>query len=158
MKDEAVSLSELEIKVLNALQQQIPLVKKPYAQIADELATTEAAVLKCVADLAARGIIRRLGASINSRSLGYVSLLAAAKVHPDQVAASAKFINSFAEVTHNYLREGEYNIWFTIIAPARERLQDILSQVEKTAGVEKILGLPAKKTFKINVKFPLGAR
>ncbi len=97
MGDEVVSLSEFETKVLNALQQQIPLVKKPYAQIAADLSVNEEAVLNCITDLTERGLIRRLGASINSRSLGYVSLLAAAKVTPARLEETAEFINRFSQ-------------------------------------------------------------
>lgn len=155
MAGSIISLSELETKVLHMLQHQFPLVESPYKQLADTLAIAEETILECVESLYKRGLIRRFGASVNSRGLGYVSILAAAKVRQDCIETVASAINAFPEVTHNYLREGEYNVWFTVIAGSQERLDQILAEIESVPGLETLLRLPAKKVFKVSVKFPL---
>lgn len=155
MAGDITPLSDLEAKVLHMLQHQFPLVECPFRHMADALAIEEEAVIECVQCLVSKGLIRRFGASVDSRRIGYVSVLAAAKVKEDCIEAVASFINAFSEVTHNYLRAGEYNVWFTVIAADQDRLQQILCQVEAVQGVEALLRLPAKKVFKVSVKFPL---
>lgn len=155
MAGSITSLSELETKILHLLQHQFPLVERPFRHMADVLALEEEAVIDCVERLYNKGLIRRFGASVNSRKIGYVSILAAAKVRQECIETIASLINAFPEVTHNYLREGEYNIWFTVIANTQERLNQILYEIELAHGLDALLRLPAKKVFKVSVKFPL---
>lgn len=155
MAGSTLSLTAFEAEVLELLQHQFPLVEYPYRHIAGVLGTGEEEIIECVERLYKQGLIRRFGASVNSRRIGYVSILAAAKVSQAHIETIAALINAFPEVTHNYLREGEYNMWFTVIAADQERLDGIISEVERTAGCEAVLRLPAKKVFKVSVKFPL---
>jgi DNA-binding Lrp family transcriptional regulator len=62
-------------------------------------------------------------------------------------------VNSYPGVTHNYEREGDYNIWFTLIVPSRRQMEEILTEISRRTGVKKILNLPATKTLKIAVDF-----
>jgi DNA-binding Lrp family transcriptional regulator len=155
MGAEKIALSEFETKVLHALQYQFPLEERPYQRIADSLQVAEKTVIDCVGRLHQKGLIRRLGASINSRQIGYVSMLVAAKVAEESIEEVATLVNSFVEVTHNYLREGEYNMWFTVIAPDQRRLGEILDKIGSARGTGTLLRLPAKKVFKVSVKFPM---
>jgi DNA-binding Lrp family transcriptional regulator len=63
-------------------------------------------------------------------------------------------VNAFPEVTHNYVREGEPNCWFTLIAPDVERTREIIREIEERLDVT-VLDLPATRTFKIKVSFEL---
>ena len=148
-------LSEFEAKILHMLQHQFPLVERPFRQMAETLEIEEDMVIDCVENLYNKGLIRRFGASVNSRRIGYVSILAAAKVQPEYIETIASLINSYPEVTHNYLREGEYNMWFTVIADNQESLSLILDKICQAPGMDALLRLPAKKVFKVSVKFPL---
>lgn len=150
-------LDEFDRKILHVLQQQFPVCPYPYRDIAAAVQSDEETVLQRVRHLYERGFIRRLGASINSREIGYVSTLVALQVADGFIDKVAATVNSFSGVTHNYLREGEYNVWFTVIAANQERLQDIVQTVGSQAGIEKMITLPAKRVFKINVTFPLAA-
>lgn len=146
---------EFDVKVLNALQYDFTVSERPYRDIAVKLNTSEEAVLERVRRLYATGVIRRLGASIDSRRVGYVSVLVALKVDKALVLPVAKVVNSFAGVTHNYLRDDEFNMWFTVIAPDQNALGHILATVTATPGVAAIMPLTAKRVFKVNVQFPL---
>jgi len=99
-------------------------------------------------------VIRRIGASLDSRKLGFCSTLAAVSVE-GLVEQAAKIIVSFSEVTHVYLRKDHFNIWFTIIAVNNERIEYILHQIRTSLLLEEsqVLNLPVKKLFKLNACF-----
>lgn len=98
------------------------------------------------------GIIRRIGPIINTRGIGGTNTLAAVKVPADQIDRAAAVINRYDEVSHNYLRNEEYNIWFTVSAPTQERLDRILSEIQTELGCP-LLDLPTIQQFKIQVNF-----
>lgn len=150
-----LELDEFDRRILHALQYDFAVTERPYREIAAKLGATEEAVLARVEQLYACGFIRRLGASINSRQVGYVSTLVALKVSTGFLPAVAKVVNGFTGVTHNYLRDGEYNMWFTAIAPNTESLEAMLKTVAALKGVAALMPLPARRVFKVSVKFPL---
>ncbi len=153
--DSVAGLDEFDCKLLNLLQGHFAVCERPYLELARELSCSEGRVLERVKQLYAQGFIRRLGASIDSRRVGYVGVLAALQVDAGYLPEVGQVVNGFAEVTHNYLREHEYNMWFTVLAPGQERLEQILAVVEAVQGVRAVLVLPAKRVFKINVAFSL---
>jgi DNA-binding Lrp family transcriptional regulator len=99
------------------------------------------------------GIIRRVGAVFDLRKLGFQSTLCAARVPDAKAAAFAAAVNALAGVTHNYRRDNEYNIWFTLIMPSAEEISETLEKIKKETGIDDILNLPATRTFKINARF-----
>jgi DNA-binding Lrp family transcriptional regulator len=99
------------------------------------------------------GIIRRIGASFSAKAVGFSSTLCAVRVPAEEVEEFVSVVNSYPGVTHNYEREGELNIWFTLIAPSRKRIKQILTEISRKTGIKEILDLPATKTFKISVDF-----
>jgi DNA-binding Lrp family transcriptional regulator len=138
--------------LLNEIQARFPVEPHPYKVIAERIGVSEDEVLARIANLKQEGIIRRIGASINSRRIGYVSTLLAAKVPPDKLDSFVETVNSCPGVTHNYERKHEYNVWFTLIAPSREEIdRTVLDLMEKT-GIA-IDEFPAKRIFKIRVDF-----
>ena len=104
----------------------------------------------------ASGIIRRIGANFQSAKLGFVSTLCAAKVPADKMDDFVARVNACPGVTHNYLREHAYNIWFTLISPSREESQATLDALTEATGIA-ILNLPATKLYKIRVDFRMDA-
>lgn len=154
MVDEEKKISPLVGKLLIRLQEGFPLEKEPYAAIARDLGVTEKEVLVALRWLKARGAVRRLGAIFDSRRLGYRSTLCAARVPPDQLGTVAEIVNSYPGVTHNYLREHRYNLWFTVTASSQKELEGIVAEIRNRTGVEEIHSLPAREVYKIGVKFP----
>ncbi len=139
-------------QLLDIIQTDFPLSPRPYAELGQRLGLDEEEVLHRVRSLKARKIIRRLGANFQSAKLGFVSTLCAAKVPQETMDAFVAEVNAKPGVTHNYLREHDYNIWFTLISPSREESQAILDGITAATGVP-ILNLPATKLFKIRVDF-----
>jgi DNA-binding Lrp family transcriptional regulator len=101
------------------------------------------------------GVIRRLGASFDSNKLGFRSTLAAVSVDPKLAERAADIIGQFHEVTHSYLRNDVFNIWFTLIAVDENRIESILEQIRKSLSLErsKVLNLPMKRLFKLDARF-----
>ena len=102
-----------------------------------------------------RGVIRRLGASFDSRKLGFRSTLAAVRVGPEQVDRAAEIIGRYPEVTHSYLRDHEFNIWFAIIATNEQGIETILQEIRTALSLDTsdVLNLPTKQVFKLDARF-----
>jgi DNA-binding Lrp family transcriptional regulator len=139
--------------ILNEIQRNFPLTVRPYLALGKKLNLPEAEVLERVGRMKEAKIIRRIGASFSSRGVGFSSTLCAACVPPRKVDRFIAAVNACPGVTHNYEREGTYNIWFTLIASSKKEIQRILDEISRRTGVKKILNLPALKTFKIAVDF-----
>ena len=99
------------------------------------------------------GIIRELSAFLDPRSMGYHSTLACLRVPPERVDEVAALLAAMPEVTHNYLRDHEYNMWFTLIAPSEEEIGEQLATIADRAGCGPMHNLPAEKVYKIRVTF-----
>jgi DNA-binding Lrp family transcriptional regulator len=147
------SLDERDRLILNRVQSDFPVASRPYLAIADELGLTEREVIDRVLRLKQSGIIRRIGGNFVPGKLGYVSTLCAARVPADQVPRFAEAVNRHPGVTHNYLRENAFNVWFTFIAPSMEEIEARLKEISAETGVTEILNLPATRVFKIRAQF-----
>lgn len=139
-------------ELLNLIQSGFPVEPHPYGIIGEQIGLTDQEVLQRIANLKREGIIRRMGASINSRRVGFVSTLLAAKVPPEKFNSFVNTVNSVQGVTHNYERRHEYNVWFTLISQSVEEKEKIIKELTELTGIS-ILELPAKRIFKIRVDF-----
>jgi DNA-binding Lrp family transcriptional regulator len=146
-------LDDMDRMILNEIQSHFPVEARPYQALAEKLGCSEEEVLQRVQDLKDREVIRRIGANCNSRKLGYTSTLCAAKVPSRLMERFVEVVNSYTGVTHNYRRDHDYNIWFTLIAPSEERIEHILHEIVELTGVEEVISLPAERLFKIQVDF-----
>jgi DNA-binding Lrp family transcriptional regulator len=146
-------LDKTDRLILNEIQRNFPVCHRPFLALARRLKLKEKEVLERVQILKEVGIIRRIGASFSARAVGFHSTLCAAKVPRSKMKEFVAVVNSYPGVTHNYEREGEYNVWFTLIAPSENKIHQILKQIAAKTGVKEILNLPALKTFKIAVDF-----
>ena len=148
-------MDELDHRILEVLQDEFPLSEEPYEVLADKLRISCDELWRRVEKLLDLGVIRRLGASLDSRKLGYSSTLAAISVEVEQVERAAAIVGAYSEVTHSYLRDDQFNIWFTIIAENERRIEDILEQIRSALSLEgsAALNLPAKQIFKLDARF-----
>lgn len=150
-----MELYSIDRAILDALQRGLPVTERPFAVIARDLGLSERQVVARVADLKRAGYIRRLGAFFSSRRLGYRGTLIALSVEEDRLAAAANFVNRFPGVTHNYQREGKYQLWFTLLTLGAAEKQAVLSALAGTDGVNDIMELPSEKAYKIRVALPM---
>ncbi len=149
----AVPLDDLDKRMLNLMQGSFPIAERPYGHVAEQAGMTEDEVLTRVQRLLDERIIRQVTPIFDTRALGYSSMLVAAKVDPENPWRAATIINEHPGVSHNYLRNHEFNIWFTIATEpdsplGLERTLEVLSGL---AGAESIRQLPTLKLFKIRM-------
>ena len=143
-----MELSLFDKELLNHLQSNIPICSRPFAKMAAELGTDEETILSRIRELKDAGYLRRIGTFFNSNNLGYVGTLVALKVSPTKIAPVAEAVNKYPEATHNYEREGKYNLWFTLLTRDSNEIKNL-------PGVEDMLKLKSNKKYKVNVQFNL---
>lgn len=141
-------------ELLSRIQKKFPLVAKPFEAIASELGVSEDEVLKVLNDEKKANIIRQTSAIFDTKRLGYKSSLVAFKIAPDDISDAVKIINSHPGISHNYERNHDFNIWFTVaIAPdSKLGLDKTLEILAKLTKAKDYIVLPTLKLFKINVK------
>ena len=147
-----VSLTDFEKRLCNRLQRGLPLVSQPFAQIAADLASSEAEVLEQARQLKASGVLRRICAVLNQRALGMASTLVAAHVPDEQVSTVTAAVNALPGVSHNYLRNHRFNLWFTLQAESPEQLRLSLVELQVRFDIE-FHSLPVTRVFKLDVRF-----
>ena len=148
--------AKVEETVLGTIQSGFPIVPDPYGTLAEQLGLERGEVEKALLDLREEGLVRRIGASFDSKRLGYSSTLCALAAPPERADEVAAIINAYPGVTHNYLRENRYNIWFTLITRSSEDRARILGQIVEQSGCGDLLDMPATKMYKIRVDFGKG--
>jgi len=149
------SLDDTDKAILNLIQSDFPISSRPYLVIADKLDLAEDDVIRRLKKLKKNGIIRRIGGNFVPEKLGFVSTLCAAVVPEDKIKVFTNTINRYPGVTHNYLRDGNFNVWFTFIAPSMKEIDINIKQISKETGVKEIINLPATRVFKIKAHFDL---
>ncbi|MFA5461929.1 MAG: Lrp/AsnC family transcriptional regulator [Sulfurimonas sp.] len=141
-------------EILSRIQKKFPLVARPFKVIADELGMSEDEVLDILQEQKKANIIRQTSAIFDTKRLGYVSSLVAFKVAADKISDAVKIINSHPGISHNYERNHDFNIWFTLaVAPnSKFGLEKTLEILAKATQAEEYIMLPTLKLFKISVK------
>jgi DNA-binding Lrp family transcriptional regulator len=149
----AVPLDATDKRLLNLMQGRFPLEPRPYARVAAEAEIAEAEAMARVQRLLDERIIRQVTPIFDTRALGYKSMLVAAKVDPEHPWRAAKVINAHPGVSHNYLRNHDFNIWFTIAVEPDSilGLDGTLEVLGREAGATSIRQLPTLKLFKIRM-------
>ncbi len=146
-------MDQIDKILLNEIQSGFPIISRPFLALGKRLDLSEEEVIERVNRLKEEGVIRRIGGNFNSRKLNFTSTLCAAKVPEEKIEEFVDVVNSYAGVTHNYLRKNTYNIWFTFIAPDTAFIEHSLNEIANKTGVSEILNLPARKMYKIKVDF-----
>ena len=146
-------MDDLDRKIINRIQKDFPIHPRPFLKIAEELELTEETVINRIKRMKNDSIIRRIGGNFTPGKVGYNSTLCAAKVPSNMVDRFTDVVNSYKGVTHNYLREHDYNVWFTFIEESVEKIEENLREISERTGVHDILNLPATDLFKISANF-----
>jgi DNA-binding Lrp family transcriptional regulator len=145
---------ELENEILYKIQTEFPLVKEPFAALAKSLEIEEDRVINIIKRYKDQGIIRQTSAIFDTKALGYKSSLVAFKVSSEFIDNAVEVINAHPGVSHNYLRDNEFNIWFTLAVPPDSKLslEETVEILKQRSGAQEALILPTIKMFKIAVK------
>jgi DNA-binding Lrp family transcriptional regulator len=149
----AIALDPLDRKLMNLMQGSFPIAPRPFAHVATLAGVAESEVMGRVQRLLDKRIIRQVTPIFDTRALGYSSMLVAAKVDPDNPHRAAAVINEHPGVSHNYLRNHDFNLWFTIATEPDSELglEGTLDVLAREAGAESVRQLPTLKLFKIRM-------
>ena len=153
----AIDLDEVDKKLMNVLQSGFPLVREPFAVMAGEVGISLSETLQRTNRLLENRIIREITPIFDTRALGYSSMLVAAKVDAENPQRAAAVVNAHPGVSHNYLRNHDFNLWFTIATPPDSKLglELSLERLMEEAGAESMRQLPTLTLFKINMNLEM---
>ncbi len=152
-------MDDVDRRLLNVIQKAVPLVERPFQAIAVQAGLDERQVIERISALrsGARPIIRQISAIFDTAALGYASTLVAARVDPDRIEAAAEAVNLHPGVTHNYQRNHDYNLWYTLaVGPdSRLGLARTVELLHERSGALATRMLPTLKLYKIGVSFDM---
>ena len=145
----------IDRKILNIIQTRFPLVEMPFAEIGDEVELPEEEVIERIGELKSKNVVRQISAIFDTRRLGYKTTLVAMRLPADELDAAAQIINVHPGVSHNYARNGHFNLWFTVAVPPYEDLAETVEDMASRTGAESYRLMPTIKFFKIGVNFDM---
>ena len=148
-----IAADPVDRRLLDEFQRDFPLKPRPFAALAEHLGIGEREVLERLDRLQERGAISRIGAVVTPHRAGW-STLAAMAVPEDEVETIAGLVSAYAEVNHNYEREHEFNLWFVVTAPSRERVDAVLCEIQTRTRLP-VLDLPLLEAYRLDLGFPL---
>ncbi len=149
------SLGESDKELLNEIQWTFPLVTRPFDAIAKKFDTTPEIIKEKLNHLKEIGVLRQLSAIFDTRKLGYTSSLVAMEIEHEKLDYVASQINRHPGVSHNYERDHQFNLWFTLAVPPGADLKTELEKFNVLKGIKKVRMLPTLQLFKIGVKLDM---
>ncbi len=156
-----MNIDRSDLEILDVLQDDLPIVSRPWKSIADRLGIPETVMLERVKILQDAGIIRGISPVLESRHMGlHAATLIALHVPEERLDEIAAIISSYEEVSHNFQRDHYYSLWFTIAAENEEGIRRVLDDILQRTGIpaSDVLDLPTTKKIKINVRFSFFTR
>lgn len=146
-------MDEIDKKILNILQKEFSIVEQPFLAVAEKCGIGEDEAIRRIQKMKDSGVIRRIGAIFDGNKLGRISTLCAARVPKEKLEKFVKTVNANPGVTHNYRRNHEYNVWFTLVVEDEKGIDSFLTKLKAETGVNDILNMRAVRTFKIDATF-----
>jgi DNA-binding Lrp family transcriptional regulator len=151
-----MKLDNIDKSLLDVIQSEFPLCREPFTELGKELGIKDVEVMRRVEKLKAAGIIRMIGPVFNPGMLGYQTTLVAMKVPNSRLDETARIMATHPMVSHCYLRDHDFNLWFTMAFPTEDNMDDKVLKLDKILKAEATVNLPAVKMFKIGAFFGLG--
>jgi DNA-binding Lrp family transcriptional regulator len=145
----------LEAALLNRIQDDFPMVRRPFAALAADFGVSEDEVLAKLIASRESGVLRQVSAIFDTNALGYKSSLVAMRIPDDHLAEGTRILNEHPGVSHNYRRNHEFNVWLTVAVPHDGDLEWTVQRLAKLAGAESARLLPTLKLFKIGVSLDM---
>lgn len=144
-------MDETDRKIINMMQDGIPVCSRPYALLAEQLEISEIELRRRLIRLRDQGLISRIGPMYHAERIGGGLTLAAMRIPPHDFERVARIVNSFDEVAHNYEREHEFNMWFVVATEKPESIERILSEIEAKSGYP-VYNLPKLEEFYLDLR------
>jgi len=146
-------LTELEKKIIASIQEDIPIISRPYHEISKKLKISEETLLKTLKDLCDRGVIRRFGATIRHQKSGFeANAMVAWIVDEDRIDEVGEKMASFRQVSHCYRRnpngQWPYNLYTMIHANNEDTCRETARQMSRKTHVKEYKLLFSQKELK----------
>ncbi|MFC2020459.1 Lrp/AsnC family transcriptional regulator [Chloroflexota bacterium] len=148
-----VTLPGIKQRLLNQLQSNFPLVRRPFASLGVQLDVSEGEIIKEIEELKAEGIIRQIGPLFDTRKLGFRTTLVAVKVGKSELENAVQVIIDHPGVSHAYERNHDFNLWFTLAFPATVDIDSKLKEMFASVDIDAVFSLPATRLFKLRAYF-----
>ena len=145
-------MDALDRVIINSLQGGFPVSERPYAEMAQRLATTEEELLRRIDALLDDGTLTRFGPLYHAERLGGGLTLAAMRVATADFERVTGIVNGFAEVAHNYARDHEFNMWFVLATETPERIKEVIDAIEQASGY-RVYNMPKIEEYFVGLKF-----
>jgi len=152
-----MKLSDIDRILLDIIQAEFPLSRDPFADLGRNIGTGDTEAVQQIERLKNAGVIRMIGPVFNPRMLGYQTTLVAMKVRPDHLDEAAEVIAAHPLVSHCYLRDHDFNFWFTLALPIKDDMDNEVLKLDSMLRADATVNLPAIKMFKIGAYFRVGA-
>ena len=148
---EARPLDALDRRIVNRLQDGLPICERPYAAVAEELAIGEEDLLARLRELLDAGVLSRFGPLYHAERLGGALTLAAMAVPEERFDRVAELVNAHPEVAHNYARDHALNMWFVLATERPEAVGRVLAEIERTTGLA-VYDMPKIEEFFVGLR------
>ena len=142
-------------KLLNILQSDFPLVAEPWSAIGEQVGLDGQEIISRVSALMKKNVVRQVSAIFDTRRLGYKSMLVAMRFPEERLDSAAHLLNKHPGISHNYARDGYFNLWFTLAVPPGREIEEEIELLAKLTGAEATRLLPTIRFFKIGVNFDM---
>lgn len=152
-----MSLAELDAvdrRLINRLQEGLPLVTRPYAAVAEALGIAEGDLLYRLERLRESGVLSRFGPMYHAERLGGGLTLAALAVPEADYDRVIQAVNAFPEVAHNYRREHPLNMWFVLATETPARIDEVIAAIEAATGLP-VFNMPKEEEFHVRLHLPV---
>lgn len=130
-----VALDAVDRRLVNRLQEDLPLQSRPFAGIAEELGLSESEVLERLQRLLDEGILTRFGPFFDAAAMGGAFCLCAMAVPEERFDAVAEQVNAWPEVAHNYERDHSLNMWFVLAAESLDEIEAVATAIEQQSAL-----------------------
>ncbi|MCG6656877.1 Lrp/AsnC family transcriptional regulator [Halomonas campisalis] len=153
-RPEPAELDAADRRIINRLQDGLPLVEAPFAAVANELSLSEGELLERLARLRESGVLSRFGPMYHAERLGGGLTLAALAVPEEDFERVTEAVNAFPEVAHNYRREHPLNMWFVLATETPERIAEVIAEIETATGLA-VFNMPKQEEFHVRLHLPV---
>lgn len=154
LRPDTAVLDAADRRIINRLQEGLPLVEAPFATVAAELAISEGELLYRLELLLRDGVLSRFGPMYHAERLGGGLTLAALAVPEADYERVSEAVNAFPEVAHNYRREHELNMWFVLATETPERIREVIAEIEAVTGLP-VFNMPREEEFHVRLHLPV---
>lgn len=150
---ESMEISEIDRKIIRLLQGEFPIVAEPYKMLAEEAGITEEELLSRIIMMREEKKIRKMGAVLRHREVGFTSnALCVWNVPDERVDEVATRMAEHPRVSHCYDRnrtdDWQYNLYTMIHGYSREECEGIAAELAAATGIDDRRMLYTRKEWK----------